>query len=147
MPADTGRWNAARCDSWRVSFVRVSLTDEAIDEVTGPSPNGRPFREHAAALVGNAVVAAGWPGIRRDDAAGQEIRGRQGTQLGINRPFLEDRRAFVGACQPFGDFVAVKIFGRLIENREQHQPNQASVQVLLKFSAIAIVHKPILYSI
>ena len=62
---------SARGDLWR-----ASLAYEAIDEIAGSGPEGRPLGKHAAALVGNAVVAARRPGIRGHDTAGQEIRGR-----------------------------------------------------------------------
>src|SRR5277367_6129179 len=123
-----------------------SFIYEAVDEVAGAQPHGRPLREHLAALVGNAVVTARWTGVRGHDATGEQVRCRECAKHRINGALLEDRHTLVGAGQPFGNFVAIEVLGRLVEDREQHQPNQASVQVLLEFFIAAMLHKLILYT-
>jgi len=45
------------------------------------------------------------------------------------------------------DFVAVEVFGRLIENGEQNQAYQAAVQLFLEFAGVGIVHGLILYAV
>jgi hypothetical protein len=82
----------------------------------------RGLREYRAALIGDAVVAAGGPGIRRNDAAGQEIGGGQGPQHRVNGALLEYGYALIGIRQPLGDFIAIEIFGGLLEHREHYQP-------------------------
>lgn len=124
----------------------MSWFNEVIDEAAGALPDGFPFREHGAALVRNAVIAAGWAGVRGNDPAGQETAGRQRTQHRINRAFLEYRGAVIGARQPFGYFVTVQIVARSIERGEEDEAHEAAVEFFLEFSAAAIIHQLILYS-
>src|SRR6185437_7029167 len=100
------RWSGARCGSWL-----ISLFYEAVDEAAGARPNGGPLRQHLSPLIGDAVVAAGRPGVRRNDAAGEQIGGGHGAEHRINGALFEDRSTLVGAGQTFGDFITVQVLG------------------------------------
>src|SRR5580704_14093864 len=110
-----------------MSYVRLLCFSESIHEVAGPSPNLFPFGEHAAALLGDSVVATRWTGVGGHDATGQQIPGGKRTKDGVNGAFLKDGRALIGTGQTLGDFIPVKVLGRFGEHREQNQANQASV--------------------
>jgi hypothetical protein len=47
--------------------------------------------------------------------------------------------------QSLGDFVALQVFVRFGEHREQYQAYQAPVELFLEFPFVAIVHRLILY--
>ncbi|MDB6158349.1 MAG: hypothetical protein JWO04_2055 [Gammaproteobacteria bacterium] len=49
--------------------------------------------------------------------------------------FLEERLALVRLLQPFGNFVAIEVFGGLVEDGEQYEGDEAGIEVFLEFAA------------
>ena len=53
-------------------------------------------------------------------------------------PVLQDCLALV-RLQPFGNFVAIEVFGGLVEEGEQYEGDEAGIEVFLEFAGVAFV--------
>jgi hypothetical protein len=57
--------------------------------------------------------------------AGQQAIGAESAEDGIDGAFLEERLALVRLLQPFGNLVAIEVFGGLVEDGEQYEGDEA----------------------
>jgi hypothetical protein len=71
--------------------------------------------------------------------AGQQAVGAESAEDGIDGAFLEERLALVRLLQPFGNFVAIEVFGGLVEDGEQYEGDEAGIEVFLEFAGVAFV--------